>query len=118
MRIELLGEYSAGMIIGLIAAREAGASGASEEEYLEVLPQASARLPTYPLRHDAPALFRTVRAGEARDALAAASAFQLDAGTQPICSRVQWKICTSATHFPDGILDWLEEQPYIEVQRL
>lgn len=115
VEIELT-EHSVGTLISVIAAREAGASGATEEQYLHTPRDASSRLFSDQPRRMTRSL-KAVCAGEAQDILAAASAFQLDAGTRPLCSRVQWKL-NAPDCVPDDILERLEGQPNIEVERL
>lgn len=109
-------DHSVGALISIIAARQAGARGASKEQYLQTFRDASARLFDDQPRRMTRAL-KDACAREAQRIMAAASAFQLHAGTSPLCSEVQWKI-----HAPDSIsedlLNWLQEQPNIDVERL
>lgn len=111
-------------LISILVARTAGARGASEEQYLALLSEAAARLDQAILlnpRGD----FGAGVVREAKLLVAMASAFQLKAGTSPLCSQVQWLITAHAPrshhslgkppHVPESILVWLKEQPNINI---
>lgn len=101
-------------LICVIAARQAGANGASERECLLLLYDASTRLVEAGFDGsclEGPAWL------EAHDILATASAFQLDGGTLPVCAQMHWKLSAS-TEMLGCVLSWLEGQPNVDVEKV
>lgn len=106
-------DHSVGALISIIAARQAGARGASKEQYLELLRKALAMIGQRRITR----AFKAELQREAPNVLAAASIFQLDAEAIPLCSQVQWKIGALGTELGD-LLGYLEAQPNVEIQKL
>lgn len=93
-------------LIGIYAARQIGARGATEQQYLEPLLTTTSTLASLRLHHQlGPAFFR-----EAED-LAKACAFQPDADAAPLCSQVQWTVGEVTAE----VRELLQDQTDIEV---
>lgn len=101
------------LLVGIIAARIAGAHGASKQRYLETVREAGTRLLSKRLEGEdaAPHIFMR----HARLMFAAAAAHRSEAGAPPLCSQVRWTIRAPFVLDPN-VLEWLNEQPNIEVR--
>lgn len=115
-----LQDHLASELISLISAREAGARGASTDQY------ASVKLMTLELLNDARTSAEPTNfVGIAKSMLALARAQERNPDTTPICSAVRWKIrvpdrvkdgmSSRLNNIPMGVLEWLEQQPNVEV---
>lgn len=116
--IELTMDDSTAALIAVVAARDAGARGATKQQYEDMmlsgfaaLSEAQAQLE--PKEHG----FGSAFMREVEIVMATASAFHADASASPLCSRVHWKLF-APSGFPSDILDWLEHQPSVSVERL
>lgn len=111
---ELIAPFVISQLIIIIAARHAGARGASRERYLEILRTCVSRLSngSYNMTTGD---YGSAWTREAQAILAEAAAVELDADTPPLCSQVRWKL-VETDGFLDGLLDWLKDQPFVKVQ--
>lgn len=100
--------------VSVFAARQAGARGATEQQYLDILQSASSRLGKARLGSS------TSGAGSAfvrraRDIMATVNAVEHHANAQPLCSHVHWRVSVPDS-LPLRVMEWLKEQPNIDVQ--
>lgn len=99
-------------LVCLVAARQAGARGASEEQYRAFLDEMFSRLYNAPR----PRRLQTAEL-EKLAVLSAVTAFQLKGGMAPLCPQVQWSI-KAIDHIEEIWLNWLKVQPNnVKVER-
>lgn len=110
-----LKEGSVRQLTGVIAARLAGARGASEEQYLFLANDAVSQLFRDHASNDA----RMLNPGGNREVqkfLADAASFKVDGTANPLCSQVRWKI-NATTSVLGTIIDWIGDLPNVQLTR-
>lgn len=115
-----LGESSAGTLVRLVAARQAGARGASKDQYTSLLQEAPFQQMTGTpsdnrQRRLTSNLGLTPKHVDLTDISTITSRIQIDTTARPLCSNVTWRI-KAPSNVPVGVIDWLLAQSNVELE--